>query len=79
MGDNIEKRSILDLETKIKILNEKNKVFQGELINLRRELDHKDSEMEKAQHKASQLDKAVVLLKKKLVEIQTQIKVPSIA
>jgi hypothetical protein len=42
-----DKRSMFDTENKCKILQEKNKVFFTEVISLRKELEHKDSELEK--------------------------------
>jgi hypothetical protein len=48
LEQNIDKRSVFDLENKNKLLSDKNKVIFTEVVNLRKELEYKDSELEKA-------------------------------
>lgn len=47
MGDNIDKRLVYELDNKNKLLQDKNKVIFTEVINLRKDLEHKDSELER--------------------------------
>ena len=58
---NVDKRTVFDIENKFKLLQDKNKIIFTEVINLRKELESKDVEMEKAQAKALQLEKKLVL------------------
>lgn len=43
-------------------MQEKNKTLMSEVISLRKELDHKDYELQKAETKASQAEKKLVLV-----------------
>ena len=45
---NVDKRTVFDIENKFKLLQDKNKIIFTEVINLRKELESKDVEMEKA-------------------------------
>jgi hypothetical protein len=36
---NVDKRTVFELETKNKILSEKNKIFYTEVVNLRKDVD----------------------------------------
>ena len=61
LESNLDKRTVFETENKNKILNEKNKVLLTEVQNLRKDYDHKETELEKALAKAAQLEKKLVL------------------
>ena len=61
-----EKKTVFQAEAQNKIMHEKNKTLMAEVISLRRELDHKDYELQKAQTKASQTDKKLVLMQRQV-------------
>lgn len=45
---NTDKRNVFELENKNKLLLEKNKVYFTEVVHLRKEVDHKENELEKS-------------------------------
>jgi hypothetical protein len=61
---NVDKKMVLDLESKSKLLHEKNKTLFSEVVSLRKDVESKDNELEKTQFKTSQLEKQLVLFKK---------------
>ena len=61
---NIDKKTVLEFEGKSKILQEKNRALFTEVIQLRKEMEGKDNELEKVQAKSSQLEKQLVFVKK---------------
>ena len=61
---NVDKKTLMEYEGKSKILSEKNRALFTEVIQLRKELESKDNDLEKAQLKASQLEKQMVFVKK---------------
>jgi hypothetical protein len=65
-----EKRSAYEVEGRCKILQDKNKTLLSEVIALRKELDQKDYEVEKALTKASQLEKKMVLMQRQVQQQQ---------
>eukprot|EP00347_Sterkiella_histriomuscorum_P003556 403363838 len=79
MGDNIDKRLVYDLEGKNKLLQDKNKVIFTEVINLRKELESKDGDLEKTQQRALQLEKKLVLQQRVLQQQQAMQKVSNIS
>lgn len=72
--NNVDKRAIYDLEKKFSLLQEKNRALYAEVINSRKQLESKDAEMEKAQLKASQLEKKLVLAQRQIQQQQVMIK-----
>ena len=48
LESNGEKRSMYEVETRCKILQDKNKTLFTEVTHLRREVDQKDADLEKA-------------------------------
>lgn len=48
LENNADKRNAFETEAKCKLLQEKNKTLFSEVINLRKEMDFKDNELEKA-------------------------------
>jgi hypothetical protein len=53
VSDNIDRRLVYELESKNKLLTDKNKIIFTEVITLRKDIETKDTELEKAQYKAS--------------------------
>lgn len=53
LSANSEKKSLFQAEAQCKILQEKNKAMLTEMIALRKEIEHKDYDLQKAQQKAS--------------------------
>ncbi len=61
---NVDKKMVLDLESKSKLLHEKNKTLFSEVVSLRKDVESKDNELEKTQFKLSQVEKQLVLFKR---------------
>ena len=50
---NVDKKAVLELENKSKILSETNKTLKLEVVRLRKEFETKDNELERVQLKHS--------------------------
>lgn len=53
VSDNIDRRLVYELESKNKLLTDKNKIIFAEVITLRKDIETKDVELEKVQQKSS--------------------------
>jgi len=49
VSDNIDRRLVYELESKNKLLTDKNKIIFAEVITLRKDIETKDAELEKVQ------------------------------
>lgn len=49
VSDNIDRRLVYELESKNKLLTDKNKIIFAEVITLRKDIETKDAELEKIQ------------------------------
>ena len=47
VSDNIDRRLVYELESKNKLLTDKNKIIFAEVITLRKDIETKDGELEK--------------------------------
>jgi|LauGreDrversion4_2_1035121.scaffolds.fasta_scaffold57885_6 hypothetical protein len=61
-----EKKTLFQAEAQNKIMHEKNKTLMAEVISLRNEVDRKDYELQKAETKASQTEKKLVLVQRQV-------------
>ncbi|CDW78393.1 kinesin motor domain containing protein [Stylonychia lemnae] len=79
VSDNIDRRLVYELESKNKLLQDKNKIIFTEVITLRKDIETKDTEIEKATQKASQLEKKLLLQQRLLQQQQAVQKLPNIS
>ena len=61
-----EKKTLFQAEGQNKIMHEKNKTLMAEVISLRNEVDRNDYELQKAETKASQTEKKLVLVQRQV-------------
>lgn len=64
MEGDADKRAVFEVENKCRIITDKNKTLMTEVINTRKEMDVKEVELEKAQKRALDLEKKLVLMKR---------------
>ena len=60
LDTHLDKRTVYDLDSKNKLLHEKNRTLFTEVVSLRKEMEQKESEFEKMQLKVYSLEKKLV-------------------
>ena len=66
LDTHLDKRTVYDLDSKNKLLHEKNRTLFTEVVSLRKEMEQKESEFEKMQLKVYSLEKKLVFASSKL-------------
>jgi hypothetical protein len=64
MEGDVDKRALFDVENKCRIITDKNKTLMTEVINMRKEMDVKEADVEKAQKRALDIEKRLVMMKR---------------
>jgi hypothetical protein len=64
MEGDVDKRALFDIENKCRIITDKNKTLMTEVINMRKETDLKEVDLEKAQKRALDIEKRLVMMKR---------------